>query len=61
LDVACGPGYVASAAVQRGCSPVTGIDFSSAMIELARRRDPAVEFLEGDAESLEFPDNSFVR
>jgi ubiquinone/menaquinone biosynthesis C-methylase UbiE len=59
LDVACGPGYVASAAAQRGCTPVTGIDFSSAMIELARRRDPAVEFLEGDAEALDFPDNCF--
>jgi len=59
LDIACGPGYVASAAARRGCESVTGIDFSSAMIELARQRDPAVEFLEGDAEALDFADNSF--
>jgi ubiquinone/menaquinone biosynthesis C-methylase UbiE len=59
LDVACGPGYVASAAVLRGCAPVTGIDFSSAMIDLARQRDPAVEFQVGDAEALAFPEDSF--
>jgi len=59
LDVACGPGYVASAAARRGCAPVTGTDFSSAMIELARRRDPAVAFDVGDAEALDFPADTF--
>src|SRR6185503_1499873 len=38
---------------------VTGIDFSSAMIELAKRLFPAIEFLEGDAQQLDFADASF--
>jgi ubiquinone/menaquinone biosynthesis C-methylase UbiE len=59
LDVACGPGYVASGAVRRGCASVIGTDFSSAMIELARQRDPAVAFQEGDAEAVDFPADSF--
>jgi len=58
LDVASGPGYVAGAAAQRGAS-VTGIDFAAAMVAEASRRYPAVEFREGDAEELPFPDASF--
>jgi len=62
LDVACGPGYVATAAARLGCS-VVGIDFSSEMITLAREMTqhatPDLEFREGDAENLELPDGSF--
>lgn len=58
LDVASGPGYVASAAVRRGCS-VIGVDFSSSMVALAARLNPGLEFQQGDAEALEFPDASF--
>src|SRR5690242_16566925 len=58
LDVASGPGYVASAAAELGAS-VVGIDFSPEMIVLAARQHPGLEFLEGDAESLAFPDRSF--
>ena len=58
LDVACGPGYVAAEAAGRGANAV-GIDFSSEMVEEARRRYPSVEFREGDAEQLAFPDSSF--
>jgi ubiquinone/menaquinone biosynthesis C-methylase UbiE len=62
LDVACGPGYVAFAAAKLGCS-VVGIDFSSEMITLAKQVMPHVnadlEFREGDAEHLTFPDGSF--
>ncbi|HKE40638.1 MAG TPA: class I SAM-dependent methyltransferase [Casimicrobiaceae bacterium] len=58
LDVATGPGYVAAAAAARGAS-VTGIDFSAPMIAHARRINPAIEFREGDAEALSFPDNVF--
>src|SRR5205809_5749972 len=46
LDVACGPGYAAAAAVERGSS-VIGIDFSSEMVAIARRRSPRIEFREG--------------
>ena len=58
LDVATGPGYVAGAAAERGAS-VTGVDFSTAMIAEARRREPGVDFRDGDAEALPFPDQSF--
>jgi SAM-dependent methyltransferase len=58
LDVACGPGYVASAAAARGAA-VVGIDFSQSMIEEARSRHPGIDFQEGDAEALSFPDGSF--
>jgi ubiquinone/menaquinone biosynthesis C-methylase UbiE len=58
LDVACGPGYVAAAAVARG-AVATGIDFSSAMVEEAQGRYPGIEFREGDAEKLSYPDASF--
>jgi SAM-dependent methyltransferase len=58
LDVACGPGYVAAAAAARGAA-VVGVDFSSEMVEEARGRYPGIEFREGDAEQLAFPDSSF--
>jgi SAM-dependent methyltransferase len=58
LDVATGPGYVAGAAARRNAE-VVGIDFSAAMLAEARRREPAVDFREGDAEALPFPDASF--
>ena len=58
LDVATGPGYVAAAAAQRGAS-VVGVDFAVAMLAEARRKYPAVEFKEGDAEALPFADASF--
>ena len=58
LDVATGPGYVAAAAAQHGAS-VVGVDFSSAMVAEASRRNPGIEFCEGDAEDLALPDASF--
>ena len=58
LDIASGPGYVAGAAAQRGAE-VTGVDFAAAMVAEAKRRYPGVEFREGDAESLAFPEHSF--
>ncbi len=58
LDVASGPGYATAAAVRRGTNAV-GIDFSAEMVAEAKRQHPAVEFQEGDAEELPFPDGSF--
>ena len=51
LDIASGPGYVASAAAKRGAITL-GIDFSPAMVTQARRLHPGIEFREGDAEEL---------
>jgi len=58
LDVASGPGYAAAGAAARG-APVAALDFSSAMVELARSQNREIEFREGDAEALPFPDGSF--
>jgi len=51
LDIACGPGYVADAAANRGAT-VLGVDFSASMVAHAQRRHPGIEFREGDAEQL---------
>ena len=62
LDVATGSGNAALAAARRGCD-VTGVDYVPALLERARRRADAeelsIEFVEGDAEALPFPDASF--
>lgn len=58
LDVACGPGYVAAAARERGAN-VVGLDFSAAQIAIARQACPGVRFVEGDAEALPFADAAF--
>jgi SAM-dependent methyltransferase len=58
LDIATGPGYVATAAAARGAR-VVGIDFSGPMVARARELNPAIEFQEGDAEDLSFSDASF--
>ena len=58
LDVCCGTGLASAAAAARGCQ-VTGVDFSPAMIETARRKQVEAEFEVGDAEELPFPDASF--
>ena len=58
LDVATGAGYAAAAAAERG-AVVVGVDFSTTQLTLARRQYPAVEFREGDADALPFPDGRF--
>jgi demethylmenaquinone methyltransferase / 2-methoxy-6-polyprenyl-1,4-benzoquinol methylase len=63
LDVATGTGMVAAELLARsGCS-VVGIDQSAEMLAGARARfdgrSPAVELIEGQAESLPFADESF--
>src|SRR5690349_17857958 len=58
LDVCCGPGHLAAAAVARGFS-VEGIDFAPTMVALARRTYPAISFQEADAERLPYPEGRF--
>jgi SAM-dependent methyltransferase len=58
LDVATGPGFIAGAAAGRGAT-VIGLDFASAMVIEAKRRHPAIEFREGDAEALPFDADTF--
>ena len=58
LDVCCGTGDLALAAAEAG-GTVTGLDFSEAMLERARRKGPALEWISGDALALPFADGSF--
>ncbi len=58
LDVACGSGVAAAEAAARGAL-VTGVDFSAAMLEVARQAHPAIAFLQGDAEALPCGDATF--
>jgi len=58
LEVACGPGHLSAAAATRGAACV-GVDFVAEMVAEAQRRHPGIEFREGDAEALSFPDESF--
>lgn len=67
LDAACGTGDLTEALARAGVARVVGLDFTPEMLERARekqRRLPAeaavrVEYIEGDAMSLPFPDSSF--
>ena len=62
LDVGCGTGVVAVTAAKRGAL-VTGLDLTPELLEQARENgriaSAAVEWLEGDAESLPFEDAAF--
>jgi SAM-dependent methyltransferase len=58
LDIASGPGYIAALASRRGAN-VTGSDFSSEMVALAREAHPGVTFQAADAEALPFGDRVF--
>lgn len=58
LDVASGQGDLAALAARRGARAM-GVDFSEAMLTLARQRHPSVPFQQGDACALPFLDNSF--
>lgn len=58
LDVACGPGYVTAICAKKGIN-VIGVDFSNAMIDLARQKNPQSEFHFADAAALPFADESF--
>ena len=61
LDVACGTGIVARTAADRlaGAGRVVGVDLNQAMLTVARRVRPDLEWRQGDAGALPFPDESF--
>ena len=59
LDAACGTGDLALADVEAGAREVVGVDFSPRMLERARRKAPAIEWVQGDLLALPFPDGSF--
>jgi ubiquinone/menaquinone biosynthesis C-methylase UbiE len=61
LDVACGTGIVArtAAGLVAPDGKVVGLDLNDAMLTVARRVCPDIEFHQGNAAALPFPDGSF--
>jgi SAM-dependent methyltransferase len=58
LDVATGTGEVALRAAHAGAE-VTGLDIAPRLLEQARAKSADVDWVEGDAQALPFPDGSF--
>jgi SAM-dependent methyltransferase len=58
LDVACGPGLLTQAAIERGAN-VSAIDFAPKMVDLARAKNANADIREGDAENLPFDAGRF--
>lgn len=58
LDLCCGHGNVSAGLVAAGAR-VTGLDFSEAMLELARAAVPEARVVKGDAMQLSFSEASF--
>lgn len=62
LDVACGTGVVAITAARHGAK-VSGLDLTPVLLERARQNASVasvdIDFIEGDAEALPYPDSSF--
>jgi SAM-dependent methyltransferase len=61
LDVACGTGVAACAAARRvgAAGRVVGLDANPQMLAVARRQRERVEWVDGRAERLPFPDAHF--
>ena len=55
LDIGCGTGYLTRSL----CGTVTAVDQSAEMLELARARVPAADFVQADVPPLPFPDGAF--
>ena len=63
LEVAPGPGYLAIELAKMGRFEITGLDVSKDFVDIARKNamkaNVAVDFLEGNAAKIPFPDNTF--
>jgi demethylmenaquinone methyltransferase/2-methoxy-6-polyprenyl-1,4-benzoquinol methylase len=59
LDAACGTGDLAIADLKAGAGKVTGLDFSAKMLERARTKHAAIEWVQGDMLALPFADETF--
>jgi ubiquinone/menaquinone biosynthesis C-methylase UbiE len=58
LDAGCGAGIPISQILSERFR-ITGVDFSEAQVELAKKNVPGAEFLREDMTRLNFPDNTF--
>jgi ubiquinone/menaquinone biosynthesis C-methylase UbiE len=61
LDVGCGTGVLARAAADRVAADgqVTGLDLNAGMLAVARRLRPNIDWRQGDATALPFPDGRY--
>lgn len=65
LDVACGTGDLTECLAEAGAAEVVGVDFTEAMLEIARRKagrlrpDRRPRYALGDAMALDLPNDSF--
>ena len=61
LDVACGTGILSRTVAERigTKGSVSGLDINPGMLALAEQISPEIDWCEGDAEALPYPDNSF--
>jgi demethylmenaquinone methyltransferase/2-methoxy-6-polyprenyl-1,4-benzoquinol methylase len=59
IDAACGTGELALADLLAGAGQVVGVDFSKPMLERARQKSGAIEWVHGDLSRLPFPDAGF--
>ena len=65
LDIATGTGDLAIMMGQNTDAKITGLDLSSGMLEVGRKKvkeanlDHRIEMVQGDSENLPFPDNTF--
>jgi SAM-dependent methyltransferase len=61
LDVACGTGIVARTVAERvGPGSVTGVDRNEAMLTVAGRLRPDIDWRHGDVAALPFEDGTFA-
>src|SRR4030095_15233587 len=63
LEIATGPGYFCTELAKLGNFKITGLDISNDLIKIARTNAEQVgvkvDFLQGNASSIQFPDMSF--
>ncbi len=59
VDLACGTGALTRALRNRTTGRVVGVDVNPAMVAVARRQGGNIEYREGDALDLGFPDRAF--
>lgn len=58
LDAGCGSGLFTHLAARTGAQ-IIGMDAAPGLLELARKRNPGISFLEEDLEAMPFTDNRF--
>lgn len=60
LDIGCGTGFLIELLKNQNKAEYCGLDISSEMIKIAKSKfDDSVQLLEGSADKLPYPDNTF--